>query len=149
MINVQGDSKKEIVLDYKISKKRQQLASKIVAEHFEMTLHIDRSINYLWYMYNKGIKKDIVRPFIFAFELNLLVALGTVTPEEKSNIHTMLNSEDGDNIFIAILAIDNFRKQRIKIHGEWKSIDNVSEEFREVVSKYSEVIVNSYSLNKI
>jgi hypothetical protein len=149
MINIQGGSKKEIVLDYKISKKRQQLASKIVAEHFEMTLHIDRSINYLWYMYNKGIKKDTFRPFIFAFELNLLVSLGIVTPEEKSNIHTMLNSEDVDNIYMAVLAIDNFRKQRIKIHGEWKSIDNVSEQFREVVSKYHEVVVNSYSLNKI
>jgi hypothetical protein len=149
MINIQGGSKKEIVLDYKISKKRQQLASKIVAEHFEMTLHIDRSINYLWYMYNKGIKKDTFRPFIFAFELNLLVSLGIVTPEEKSNIHTMLNSEDVDNIYMAVLAIDNFRKQRIKIYGEWKSIDNVSEQFREVVSKYHEVVVNSYSLNKI
>ena len=99
-------------------------------------------------MYNKGIKKNTFRPFIFAFELNLLVALGTITLEEKSNIHTMLNSEDGDNIFIAVLAIDNFRKQRIKIHGEWKSIDHVSKEFRDVIDKYIEVIVNSYSLNK-
>ena len=140
---------KSIALDSKTHKKRQQLANKIVAEHFEMTLHIDRSINYLWYMYHKGTKKDTFRPFIFGFELNLLVSLGIVTPEEKSNIFTMLNSEDADNIYMAVLAIENFRKQRIKIHGEWKSIDNVSDEFREIVDKYQEIIINSYSLNKL
>lgn len=135
-------------LDSKTFKKRQQLARVIVAEHFEMTLHIDRSINYLWYMYHKGTKKDTFRPFIFGFELNLLVSLGIVSPEEKSNIHTMLNSEDADNIYMAVLAIENFRKQRIKAHGEWKSIDNVSEEFREIANKYHEIVVNSYSLSK-
>lgn len=139
MIHINEDV---IKVDSKTQKKRQKLANKIVAEHFEMTLHINRDINYLWYMYYKGAKVNTYRPFIFGYELNLLVSLNTITPEEKNNMDTMLSSEDSDNVYMAILAIDNFRKQRIKIHGEWKSIDVVSETFIEIANKYHELIIN-------
>jgi hypothetical protein len=126
----------------KVIKKRDNVARKIITEHYNITLHIDRSINYLWFMYNTGTKKGSFRPFIFDFELNLLIALDIISHEEKSNITNMFNSEDNDNVYIAVLSIDNFRKQRIKIHGEWKNIDSVSDKFKKVVDKYQEIIVN-------
>lgn len=127
-------------LDAKVFKKRQALANKIAKEHYNITLNGDRSINYIWYLYSEGVKKDLYKDFIFAYELNLLLNLDIITSSEKYNIKTMLVSEDSDNIYMAVLAIENFRKQRIKIHGEWKSIENVSEKFKEISSTYTKIL---------
>jgi len=130
------------------AKKRQALANKIIKEHFEITLHIDRNINYLWYMYHKGSKKGTFRDFIFAVELNLLKFLKIISDENKKNIINMLNSEDEDNAFLAILTIDNFRKERIKIHGEVTDKWDVSDELKNVSNVYINLI-SQFNLDKL
>lgn len=136
------------LLDGGTQKKLFGLCKKITEEHFEMTLVTDRNINYLWHMYNKGVHKGIYKPFIFALELSLNQALGIVTKEETDSLFAMLDSHDSDNVFMALLAIENFRKQRIKTHGQYKKgkID-VSSEFSEIVSKYSTTVVSKYSFS--
>lgn len=129
-------------------RKRQVLANKIVKEHFEITLYVDRNINYLWYMYYKGSKKGEYRDFILAVELNLLNKLGTITEEEKTNLRAMLSSEDIDNSYIAVMAIDNLRKERIKKHGEWNTKLKVSDKFQAVKDEYINFIHN-YNLDKL
>lgn len=134
--------------DTAFTKKRQVLANKIIKEHFEITLYVDRNINYLWYMYYKGSKKGSYRDFILAVELNLLKDLNIITEEERGHLKTMLISEDSDNGYLALLAIDNFRKQRIKIHGEWNSKLKVSNEFQGVRDNYINLI-SQFNLDKI
>lgn len=129
-------------------RKRQLLANKIVKEHFEITLYVDRNINYLWYMYYKGSKKGEYRDFILAVELNLLNQLGTITEEEKLNLKAMLTSEDLDNSYIAVMAIDNLRKERIKKHGEWNTKLEISDEFEDIKNNYVDFIHN-YNLDKL
>lgn len=142
-------------LDTKTSRKLRKLANDIVAEHFSMTLGIDRNINYLFFMYYKGNKKDTFRPFIIGFELNLLLSLGIISEEERESIALMFNSEDEDNFYIALLALENFRKTRIKIHGKWNNTNSttklpeVSKEFAKVVENYHTKVVKSYSLDGI
>jgi hypothetical protein len=129
---------------------RNKLCKKIIEEHFNMTLAVDRNFNYLWYMYHSGTKQGNYKAFMLAFEMNLLVALKQITEEERENIARMCSSEDEDNLYIGLLAIDNFRKQRIKQHGEWKDYGkDVSSEFREAVSKYPTLIVRGEKLDKL
>jgi hypothetical protein len=127
--------------------KRKKFASKVINEHFEMTLVGDRSANYLWYTYKDGTKKGDFRPFILGFELNLLFSLNVISTEERNNIVSMIESEDEDNNFMAILAMESFRKKRIKIHGEWTAKQDVSVEFKELVNLYNEKIITKKSLN--
>lgn len=136
------------LLDASTQKKLFGLCKKITEEHFEMTLAHDRNINYLWHMYHKAVHKGEYKPFIFKLELSLNQALGIVTKEETDSLFTMLDSQDSDNVFIALLAIENFRKKRIKTHGQYKkgTVD-VSPELFEIVSKYSTAIINKYSFN--
>ena len=141
--------------DNKLTKLLKKVSNNIVKEHYHITLGIDRNVNYLLYMYYKGHKKDFFRPFIISFELNLLLSLGIITAEEKESISLMFNSEDEDNIYIALLALENFRKQRIKIHGKWNNTDSttkfpgVTQEFVDVVQNYHIKVVKSYSLDGI
>jgi hypothetical protein len=129
---------------------RNKLCKKIIEEHFNMTSGVDRNFNYLWYMYHRGTKQGTYKPFMLGFELNLLIALGQITEEERENIAKMCGSEDEDNLYIALLAIDNFRKQRIKQHGQWKAYgEEVSDIFRVAVSKYPVLIVNGEKLDKL
>ena len=106
-------------------RKRQLLANKIVKEHFEITLYVDRNINYLWYMYYKGSKKGEYRDFILAVELNLLNELGIITEEERTNLRTMLTSED-----------------------LWTSKLEISDEFEDIKNNYVDFIHN-YNLDKL
>jgi len=129
---------------------RNKLCKKIIEEHFNMTSGVDRNFNYLWYMYHRGTKQGTYKPFMLGFELNLLIELGQITEEERENIVKMCGSEDEDNLYIALLAIDNFRKQRIKQHGQWKAYgEQVSNTFREAVSKYPVLIVRGETLDKL
>jgi ribosome recycling factor len=115
-----------------------------------MTLAVDRNFNYLWYMYHSGTKRGNYKAFMLAFEMNLMVALKQITEEERENIAKMCSSEDEDNLYMGLLAIDNFRKQRIKQHGEWKDYGkDASSEFREAVSKYPTLIVRGEKLDKL
>jgi hypothetical protein len=142
-------------LDKSASKVLRRVIKSIAQEHFHITLHCDRNMNYLWYMYHKGNKKDVFRPFILAFELNLLVSLGLVSDEEKESLAKMIVSADIDNFYIGLLAIDNLRKQRIKIHGDWSKVDPntqlplVSKEFLEVANNYPVTIIKNYSLDRL
>lgn len=124
--------------------KRNKLASKIINEHFLMSLVVDRNINYLWYTYKTGTKRGSFRPFIFLSEINLLLSLGVISQEEKSSLISMLNSEDEDNFYLCTLSIETLRNKRIKIHGEWKEDMDVSEEFRKVVDEYPVKMLESY-----
>jgi hypothetical protein len=129
---------------------RNKLCKKIIEEHFNMTSAVDRNFNYLWYMYHRGTKQGNYKAFMLGFELNLLIALGQITEEERENIAKMCSSQDEDNLYIALLAIDNFRKQRIKQHGQWKPYgEDVSPEFREAISKYPVLIVRGEKLDKL
>lgn len=134
-----------------VTSKLKKLSKKVVEEHYYMSLIGDRNINYLWWMYYKGTKKDMLpRPFIFAFELNLLLYLDIISEEEKDRLADMLTSEDEDNTYIAICAIESLRKQRIKLHGEWKQdMKNISEKFMELAKAYSAIVIKNYSLDRI
>jgi len=133
-----------------VASKVKKLAKKIIEEHYFMSLTGDRNINYLWWMYYKGPKADAsLRPFIFAFELNLLLYLDIISEEEKERLASMLTSEDQDNIYIAVCAIESLRKQRIKTHGEWKQDPDVSDKFFELSRSYSQLIIKNYSLDKL
>jgi hypothetical protein len=103
--------------------KRKKLATKIIDEHFEMTLVANRNINYLWYTYKTGTKRGEFRPFIFLSELNLLVKTGYITEDEKQNMLGMLVSDDDDNAHLTGYSILTLRKKRIDNMGLW-TLDN-------------------------
>ena len=129
--------------------KRKKLATKIIDEHFEMTLVANRNINYLWYTYKTGTKRGEFRYFILGFEVNLLLGLNMISSEEKDNLISMFSSEDEDNMFIALMAIETLRKKRIKTHGEWTKKQDISTELRELVDSYDTKIITNKSLDKI
>lgn len=130
-----------MIIDPTVIRKRLSLAKKITNEHFEMTLSSDRNINYLWYMYKDGTKRGEYKDFMVLCELNLLLSLGIINSNEKDSILQMLASEDSDNLFLGLMSLENFMKQRIKKHGKWDKKQDVSEEFRQVVSHYATKIV--------
>ena len=107
-----------------------------------MTLVVDRSMNYLWYMYKDGIKKGDFRPFILQIELNLLLSLGIITEDQMHSINSMLSSPDEDNYFMALLSIETLRNKRIKLHGKWTKEMNVSDELKEAVKNYPLITKN-------
>jgi hypothetical protein len=127
-------------LDSNTWSKIKSLCKKIVEEHFNITLSYDRNLNYLFYLYKDGTKKGDVTPFILISELNLLLALDIINENEKEKIQTMLYSEDSDNVYMALLALENFRKKRIKIHGNWIKTIDVSKEFIQVAEKYKNIV---------
>jgi hypothetical protein len=144
-----------IYKDVKLTKLLKKISSSIVEEHYHITLGIDSNLNYLLYMYYKGNKKSQFRPFIIGFELNLLLTLDIINSEEKESLGNMINSEDDDNVYMSLLALQSFRNKRIKLHGNWSVKDDntklpkVSEEFKEVVKNYHFKVVTNYSLDKL
>ena len=134
--------------------KRNSLAKKIIEEHYEITAVSDKvadsNINYLWWMYYKGTKKGEFKLFILGYEMNLLLSLGIITPEEAESLKLMVKSEDEDNFYMALLSIEKFRKDRIKKHGEWDNVIlDVSPEFLEVAKNYMKDVINNPKLNVI
>lgn len=134
--------------------KRNSLAKKIIEEHYEITAVSDKvadsNINYLWWMYYKGTKKGEFKLFILGYEMNLLLSLGIITPEEAESLKLMVKSEDEDNFYMALLSIEKFRKDRIKKHGEWNNTKlDVSPEFLEVAKNYMKDVINNPKLNVI
>ena len=120
--------------------KRKKLTKKIVKEHFDMTLSVDKALNYLWFMYYKGLHKGTFKPFMLLMEMNLLLSLDIINEDERDSLKSMFLSEDEDNYYLGLLSLETLRNKRIKIHGEWTEKIDVSDEFKEVVSKYPVVL---------
>jgi hypothetical protein len=133
-------------LNQSTSIKLKSISKKIVEEHFQITLAYHRSLNYLFYMYKEGSRKNNVAPFILISELCLLVALNIIDKNEKESLYNMLGSEDSDNVYIALLSLENFRNQRIKIHGNWLKNPDVSKDFIDVAQKYNELVFTNKPL---
>lgn len=102
-------------------KKLKNLVEEICNEHYKSSIHQDSNIGYLWYMYVNGSKQGMFKPFMFLAELNLLVATGYVTEDEKQNMLGMMLSQDEDNFNLMAYSILHFRNQRIKDKGLYKS----------------------------
>jgi hypothetical protein len=102
-------------------KKLKNLVEEICNEHHNSSVQQDSNIGYLWYMYVNGSKQGMVKPFMFLAELNLLVATGYVTEDEKQNMLGMMLSQDEDNFNLMAYSILHFRNQRIKDKGLYKS----------------------------
>jgi glutamine phosphoribosylpyrophosphate amidotransferase len=102
-------------------KKLKNLVEEICNEHHNSSVQQDSNIGYLWYMYVNGSKQGTFKPFMFLAELNLLVATGYVTEDEKQNMLGMMLSQDEDNFNLMAYSILHFRNQRIKDKGLYKS----------------------------
>jgi hypothetical protein len=100
-----------------------KLVAAIAEEHYNITDGADGNLNYLWYMYHKGSKKDEFRPFVYMAELMLLKKYNYLNEAEIRNIVSMMKSDDRDNLAIVTLSIQNLRDLRIKEHGMY-SKDN-------------------------
>lgn len=128
------------IFDTKTRNLYRNLCKKIAEEHFKITTGTDRNFNYLWFMYTKGVNAGEPADFMIAAEMNLLKRLDVITQEQIDNISKMLISDDNDNIYIGLTSIKALRLMRIKKHGEYESIDNISPEFVNAVWTYSEYI---------
>jgi hypothetical protein len=116
-----------------------KLVAAIAEEHYSITDGVDGNLNYLWYMYHKGTKKDEFRPFVYMAELMLLKKFNYLTTAEVQNVVEMMKSEDRDNLHIATLTIKNLRELRIKEHGIY-SKDN--EAYNELGYTYAFDVLN-------
>lgn len=116
------------------------LCKKISIEHFNLTEPFDRNYNYLWFMYTKGTHAGETADFIIMAEISLLMKFGMIDDENFNNLRKMLTSTDDSNIYMALLSIKTLRKERIKKHGEFTTIDKISPEFAEIAKSYSEYV---------
>jgi hypothetical protein len=133
------------ITNAEILKKLRKLTGKIVKEHFEMTLVSDKPTNYLWWSYMNGAKAGTISDFILICEINLLLSLGLVTEEQRDTLGSMFSSEDQDNIYMALLSIEQLRESRIKTHGEYDSKEpNVSPELMNVILRYPVHIIKKF-----
>ena len=94
-----------------------KLSAAIAEEHYNITNGADGNLNYLWYMYHKGSKKDEFRPFVYMAELMLLKKYNYLSETEIRNLIGMMKSDDKDNLTMVTLTIENLRNLRIKEHG--------------------------------
>lgn len=131
-------------LDKAGKKVAKKLIREVINEHYLISKEIDSNLSYLWWMYKDGAKKDQFKPFIFKFELNLLQSLDIINSDQVDHLSKMLDSEDLDNVYIAVCSISHFRKERIDKHGEFLPNNMVSDEFKEVAKNYPVVVVNNY-----
>ena len=125
------------IIDPKILKAYKKLAKVITEEHFKLTLPYDRDFNFIWYLYHKGPKKGELADFILMGEVNLLRGLKLISKESQDNLTNMLLSPYEDNIFMALLSIENLRNERVKKFGVYSNIDKNSEQLEEIARNYS------------
>lgn len=104
-------------------KKIKNLVENICNEHHGSSVQQDSNIGYLWYMYVNGSKQGTFKPFMFMAELNLLVATGYITEDEKQRMLGMMLSQDEDNFNLMAYSIIHFRNQRVKDKGLY-TLDN-------------------------
>jgi hypothetical protein len=116
-----------------------KLSAAIAEEHYNITDGTDGNLNYLWYMYYKGSKKDEFRPFVYMAELMLLKKFNYLSDAEIRNLIGMMKSDDRDNLTMVTLTIENLRNLRIKEHGVF-SKDNKA--YDEVKHTYAFEVLN-------
>ena len=116
-----------------------KLSAAIAEEHYNITDGTDGNLNYLWYMYHKGSKKDEFRPFVYMAELMLLKKFNYLSDAEIRNLIGMMKSDDRDNLTMVTLTIENLRNLRIKEHGVF-SKDNKA--YDEVKHTYAFEVLN-------
>jgi hypothetical protein len=121
------------------TKEMLKLVAAIAEEHYNITDGADGNLNYLWYMYHKGSKKDEFRPFVYMAELMLLNKYNYLNDAEVRNIVSMMKSDDRDNLAIVTLSIQSLRELRIKEHGVY-SKDN--EAYKDLNYTYAFEILN-------
>lgn len=121
-----------------VTRKIANFLKKIAEEHFEITKHtVNKNLNYLWYMYTSGTKKDNLKDanmLMFCAELGILKEMSYINQQESDNIIRMLHSDDTDNHFVAFLTVKTLRTQRIKDHGEFEANNTA---YDEVVANYA------------
>jgi hypothetical protein len=118
-----------------------KLVAAIAEEHYNITDGADNNLNYLWYMYHKGSKKDEFRPFVYMAELMLLKKYNYLNEAEIKNIVSMMKSDDGDNLAIVTLSIQNLRDLRIKEHGVYSK---ENEAYKDLNHTYAFEILNHH-----
>jgi hypothetical protein len=123
----------------KDTKEMLKLVAAIAEEHYNITDGADGNLNYLWYMYHKGSKKDEFRPFVYMAELMLLKKYNYLNDAEIRNIIGMMKSDDRDNLAIVTLSIQSLRNLRIKEHRIY-SKDN--EAYKDLNYTYAFEILN-------
>ena len=122
-----------------IRKEMEGLSAQIAEEHYNITDGVDQNLHYLWYMYHKGSKAGMFRPFVYMAELQLLKYMGYINDTEIKNMIRMLESEDQDNLHMVTLSIKNFRELRIQEHGEYSKTNKA---YWNVAKNYAYEILN-------
>ena len=116
---------------------------KIANEHYELSNGDDKSMNFLWYLYSEGTHKDQYRPFIFAAEINLNLAMNMITYDESKNLSNMLSSPDKDNFYMLYTILKHYRKKRQKKYG----VVYDSEAYKNVKKDYTVLMISPEMLS--
>ena len=122
-----------------IRKEMEELSAKIAEEHYNITDGVDQNLHYLWYMYHKGSKAGMFRPFVYMAELQLLKRMGYINDVEIKNMIKMLESDDQDNLHMVTLSIKNFRNLRLLEHGEYSKVNQA---YWKIAKNYAHEILN-------
>jgi hypothetical protein len=117
--------------------------SKIANEHYELSNGDDKSMNFLWYLYSEGTHKDQYRPFIFAAEINLNLAMNMITHDESKNLSNMLSSPDKDNFYMLYTILKHYRSKRQRKYG----VVYDSEAYKNVKKDYTVLMVSPEMLS--
>ena len=116
---------------------------KIANEHYELSNGDDKSMNFLWYLYSEGTHKDQYRPFLFAAEINLNLAMNMITYDESKNLSNMLSSPDKDNFYMLYTILKHYRKKRQKKYG----VVYDSEAYKNVKKDYTVLMISPEMLS--
>ena len=123
---------------------------KIANEHYELSNGDDKSMNFLWYLYSEGTHKDQYRPFIFAAEINLNLAMNMITHDESKNLSNMLSSPDKDNFYMLYTILKHYRSKRQRKYGvvyDSEAYKNVKKDYT-VLMVSPEMLIGNYTVNK-
>ena len=116
---------------------------KIANEHYELSNSDDKSMNFLWYLYSEGTHKDQYKPFIFAAEINLNLAMDMISKDESENLSNMLTSPDKDNFYMLYTILKYYRKKRQKKYG----VVYDSEAYKNVKKDYTVLMISPLMLS--
>jgi hypothetical protein len=109
--NISADVGKEILY----------LAKELVKEHKIISQFVNTDVNYILFKHQVNIhsprydflnKKEWL--FVFKLELNLLEVLEIISEDENNRMFDMLQSDE-DNIYIAVLSLKQFVKQKKEV----------------------------------
>ena len=123
----------------KITHEMLELTAEIAKEHYAITEGVDQNLNYLWYMYHKGTKSGVFKPFVYMAELQLLKKMGYTNDEEIKNMFAMMESTDEENLHMVTLSVKSYRDLRHKEHGEYSKVNKA---YIDVTKNYSYEILN-------